>query len=241
MIYETRLQFQRKSIYNKLQGDIVIMFEAIIFDLDGTLLDTLEDIGSAANAALIGNGFPGHRLAEYRKFVGEGARRLIERALPAESTDVATVDVCLRDYLRGYGQVWNRTTRLYAGIDDMLSQLTERKIKLSILSNKTREFTQKCARHFLSRWKFEAIIGEGPETPAKPNPEGALRITELLRTKRNRILYAGDSGVDMRTAKAAGLFAIGVTWGFRPRDELLGEGADTLAEQPADIVNLIGQ
>lgn len=216
------------------------MFEAIIFDLDGTLLDTLEDISSAANAALIRNGFPGHRPEDYREFVGEGARKLVERALPSGVADTAIVDACLRDYLRGYGQVWNRMTRLYAGVDDMLDRLMMKEIRLSILSNKTQEFTQKCAEYFLSRWKFDVIMGESEGIPPKPDPKGAFKVAELLRTERKRILYAGDSGVDMKTARAADLFAVGVTWGFRPREELLRDGADALVEHPEEIVKLIG-
>ena len=258
MIYETQLQFQIKNHYIRNWGlpgcnctalhgkskamcreDIGMKYEAIVFDLDGTLLDTLEDIGSAANAVLAKNGFPVHATEEYREYVGEGARRLIERALPSVNHESAMIDKCVREYLEEYGRTWAATTRPYDGIDEMLSELSSRGLKLSILSNKTDEFTKKCVAHFFAQWEFDVVVGESEQIPPKPNPKGAFRVAELLRVDRNRILYAGDSGVDMKTAKSAKMFAIGVTWGFRPREELVTNGADVLVSHPMEIVTFV--
>lgn len=214
-------------------------YKAVIFDLDGTLLDTLEDIGTAVNRVLIRKGFPSHPINLYREFVGEGAQLMIMRALPAERCDADTVKTCLEEYLEEYGRSWNETTRPYEGIPDLLDTLVSRGIKLAVLSNKPEVFTMQCVNEFLSRWTFDMIIGENESIPRKPDPQGALAIVEHLHIRPEEFIYVGDSEVDMKTAKAAGMFAVGVPWGFRSREELQREGADILIEHPMEIVKLI--
>ncbi|HEX2966491.1 MAG TPA: HAD family hydrolase, partial [Syntrophorhabdaceae bacterium] len=198
----------------------------------------LDDIATAANNVLERNGFPRHPTEEYKNLVGEGARRLIVKALPDRFRNEDIIDKCLQDYLKEYGHTWTLTTRLYDGIDEMLNGLVLRKMKLSILSNKTDEFTQKCVERFLSRWKFDAVVGESRQIPPKPDSKGILLVSELLTVEKDRIIYLGDSGVDMKTAKAVGIFAVGASWGFRPREELEREGADRVIGYPEELLKL---
>ena len=214
-------------------------YKAVIFDLDGTLLDTLEDIGTAVNRVLVRKGFAQHPIHLYRQFVGEGARRMIMRALPEEHRDEITVQDCLEEYLVEYERCWNKTTRLYKGIPELLDRLVSRGIKPAVLSNKPVAFTRQCVSELLSSWRFDAVIGESEKMPRKPDPQGALSIAEQMNIDPKDILFVGDSGVDMKTAKAAGMFAVGALWGFRDRDELQQKGADVLAQHPMEILQLI--
>jgi phosphoglycolate phosphatase len=214
-------------------------YKAVIFDLDGTLLNTLEDIGTAANSVLAGKGFPSHPIDLYRDFVGEGAKRMITRALPVECRDEVTIRSCLAEYLVEYGRCWNAASRPYDGMLELLDALVSRGIKLAVLSNKTEAFTRQYVGKLLSRWTFDAVVGEKEGMARKPDPEGALMIAAHLGIDPGEILFVGDSAVDMQTAKAAGMFAVGALWGFRGREELEQNGADILAGHPMDIVGLI--
>ncbi len=214
-------------------------YKAVIFDLDGTLLNTLEDIGTAANRALDKKGFPSHPIDLYREFVGEGAKLMIARALPAEYRDEATIRSCLEEYLLEYRLFWNTMTKLYDGIAELLDILVSRGIKLSVLSNKAEGFTRQCVGEFLSRWTFDIVAGEKEGTARKPDPQEALIIAARLGADPGDILFVGDSGVDMQTAKAAGMFAVGALWGFRSREELEQNGADVLVNHPMEILRLI--
>ena len=214
-------------------------YRAVLLDLDGTLLDTLEDISNAANRVLATQGFPTHPLDIYRKLIGEGAARLITRVLPKEKRDADTVQTCLEAYLDDYGQNWNVKTKPYVGIPEMLDALVARGLKLAVLSNKPDEFTQKCVRELLPNWTFDAVIGTSDRIPSKPSPVGALEIAGRLSISPEGFLYLGDTGVDMRTAIAAQMFAVGVLWGFRDREELQREGARFLIERPLEILRLL--
>jgi phosphoglycolate phosphatase len=143
-------------------------FDAVLFDLDGTLLDTLRDIGQACNRALVERGYPPHPIEAYRYFVGDGARVLLSRALPEGHRDEATIDACLADYLAAYAGGWNVHTQPYAGISDMLDALIERGLKLAVLSNKPHPFTVQCVETFLARWTFHAVRGQTDAFPRKP-------------------------------------------------------------------------
>lgn len=214
-------------------------YKAVIFDLDGTLLNTLGDIGGAANSALAAKGFPSHPIDLYRDFVGEGARRMITYALPAECRDEATIQSCLAEYLVEYGRGWDVATRPYDGISELLDTLVSRGIRLAVLSNKPEVFTQQCVGKLLSRWTFDIVVGEKEGVPRKPDPEGALLIAAHLGIDPGEILFVGDSAVDMQTAKAAGMFAAGALWGFRSREELEQNGTDVLVNHPMEIARLI--
>ncbi len=214
-------------------------YRAVIFDLDGTLLDTLEDIGDAANRVLADRGFPTHPIPRYREFVGEGVVRLIKRALPESNQDSVTMQMCLEAYQKEYARNWNVKTRPYAGVPDLLDALVARGLKLAVLSNKPDIFTQQCVRELLPGWSFAVVIGASDAFPRKPNPASALEAARRLAVPPEGCLYVGDSGVDMQTARAARMFAVGVLWGFRDRQELQREGAQVLVREPHEVIDLL--
>jgi len=214
-------------------------FPAVIFDLDGTLLDTLADIADAMNAALEKMGFPGHATSAYRYLTGDGVRAMAERSLPAVGTDPATLESCIREFRSEYTHRWGAKTRPYQGVKELLSNLGRRGIKASVLSNKLDEFTRLAVRDFLPGFEFFPIIGAKPELPPKPDPAGALFIAGELRLPPGRIIYLGDTGVDMQTAVRAGMFPIGALWGFREEKELRENGAKAVIVSPGDLLGLI--
>jgi phosphoglycolate phosphatase len=216
-------------------------YQAVIFDLDGTLLDTLEDIGDAVNRVLAAQGFPVHPIDAYRFYLGDGVAKLITRALPEAKRDGETVRSCLEAYRDDYDRHWNLKTRLYDGISEMLDALTARGLKLAILSNKPHEFTERCVREFLSRWSFDVVFGGRDGAPLKPDPAGALEIARTLGIPPAGFVYLGDTAVDITTAIAAGMTPVGVLWGFRPAQELRESGAQILIEQPIEILGLLEQ
>ncbi len=214
-------------------------FDAVVFDLDGTLLDTLRDIGEACNRVLIKRGFPPHAIESYRYLVGDGARVLLWRALPEDHRDDATVDACLADYIAEYARSWNVHTQPYEGIGDLLDALVDRGLKLAVLSNKPHPFTVQCVDTFLARWKFDAVHGQTDAFPRKPDPASALDVAGHLGTTPDRMLYVGDTGTDMQTATRAGMVAAGVLWGFRGRAELETNGATEIIGRPLELLTLL--
>jgi len=217
-----------------------MQFKAILFDLDGTLLDTLDDLGNSVNRVLAEKGFPTHDLDRYRYFVGDGAMMLITRALPKEKRNNDTIQACVDEFKKDYSQNWKVKTRLYDGVAEMLDGLVTRNLKLAVLSNKPHKFTKQSVDGLMSNWKFEIVLGQRDAVPCKPSPEGALEIAEQLNTKPENVLYLGDSGVDMQTALAAGMFPAGVLWGFRSMKELQDAGAKALIERPLEVLSLLG-
>jgi phosphoglycolate phosphatase len=214
-------------------------YKAVLFDLDGTLLDTLEDISNAVNRVLEGKGFPTHKLNAYRNFVGDGSAMLINRALPKEKRTDDVIRTCLTAYLEDYGRNWNVKTKPYEGIPEMLDSLNDRGLKMAILSNKPHAFTKQCATELLSSWDFDAVIGQRNGTPPKPDPAGALEVAKRLDLSPVDFLYMGDSGVDMKTAVASGMFPVGVLWGFRSMGELKDNGSLALINRPSEILNFL--
>lgn len=211
---------------------------AIVFDLDGTLIDSLRDIAEAANAALSDLGFPIHPPDCYRQFVGDGVRVLFERALPASDREPTLVTECATGFARHYAQGWNRHTRLYPGIGEMLDLISRRGIRLAVLSNKPHPFTCQCVKHFLSAWNFEVVAGQKEGIPKKPDPAGAWAVAEQLGLDPALLAYVGDSSVDMQTARNAGLDPIGVSWGFRSREELWRHGARVVIDEPRQLLDV---
>ncbi|MDO9530189.1 MAG: HAD family hydrolase [Syntrophales bacterium] len=213
-------------------------FQAVIFDLDGTLLDTLEDIANSANSMLTGYGFPAHEVDAYRYFVGDGVTMLVSRVLPAEKRNDDTIAECIKVFREIYSRSWNVNTRMYAGIPELLDALTVKRVKMAILSNKPDDFTKLCVNELLPNWSFEMILGQRDGIPQKPDPRGAHEIAENLGISPERFLYLGDTGVDMKTAINAKMFPVGALWGFRPPDELRKHGAKALIEQPMELLTL---
>jgi len=214
-------------------------FKGIVFDLDGTLLDTLEDIGDAVNRTLDGQGFPVHETDAYRFFIGDGFLKLMTRALPEHERASETIDRCMEIFRSDYGQHWARKTRLYPGIADMLDGLIDRGLKLAVLSNKAHDLTRTVVAKLLPHWKFHAVLGQRSGIPPKPDPYGALEIARNLDLAPSDFLYLGDSAVDMKTAVAAGMFPVGACWGFRPAEELKESGSKVLIDKPMEIFDLL--
>lgn len=214
-------------------------FKSIIFDMDGTLLDTVADIGKAANRALARNDFPQHPMESYKHFVGEGARLLIERALPLENRTEDLITECLDVFFREYNNTWNNNTRLYPGIEELLNSLSKLPLTLSILSNKPDQFTKACAAEYLDSWQFFRIIGNSDAIPRKPDPTGANSIVSDLNLEAEECLFVGDTKIDMQTANAAGMISVGVLWGFRPREELVEAGAHHLIDDPKGLLDIL--
>lgn len=214
-------------------------FRACLFDLDGTLLDTLRDLGESMNLVLQRRGFPTHPVDAYRFLVGEGAVLLVERSFPETHRDPATVQSGLAEYRAVYERRWNVHTRPYDGIPEMLDALAARGLALGILSNKPHAMTRRCVEGYLARWRFACVLGQRDTVARKPDPAGALEAARLLDAAPDEVLYLGDTATDMDTARAAGMFAVGATWGFRPASELRAHGADALAAHPRDVLALL--
>jgi phosphoglycolate phosphatase len=214
-------------------------FRAAIFDLDGTLLNTLEDIAAAANRVLSDLGLPGHPIDDYRYFVGDGVPKLMSRVLPADRRQEETIAACVKAFRLDYGHNWNVRTRPYDGIPEMLDQLSSRGLKLAVLSNKPDDVTKLCVRDILPAWRFEVVRGWIEGGPRKPDPASAIEIALQLNLPREEILYVGDTAVDMRTAERAGMFGVGALWGFRTREELEENGARAVVERPEQVLDLV--
>ena len=214
-------------------------YKAILFDLDGTLLDTLEDLATAANRALGTLGLPAHPTDAYRVFVGDGLRTLAERILPGEQRSAAQVDALVAAFEREYSRTWNERTAPYAGVPEMLDRLTGDGYRMSVLSNKPDAFTRLCVEQLLPHWTFAPLYGQRPGVPKKPDPAAALAIAAELGLDPAEVLYLGDTATDMHTARAAGMVAVGVLWGFRTADELRAAGARHLITHPGELAPLL--
>lgn len=213
-------------------------FKAAIFDLDGTLVDSLNDIADSMNHVLSVHGFPLHPVSDYRFFVGEGMRVLVTRALPQGLSDQKLIDLCLSQMKEEYSRIWNHKTRVYDGILQLLKYLSDQGFVLTVLSNKPHEFTVKVINHYFGNSVFKEVVGAGI-FPPKPDPAAALSIARLCQISPSDFLYLGDSAVDMKTAKSAGMFACGCLWGFRGREELLDSGADLIVEEPKSVIRFL--
>ena len=209
---------------------------AIIFDLDGTLLDTIEDISDSMNHVLDMHDFPRHTIEEYKLFVGDGASNLVKRSVRSFDAAEEILAQLEQEFRVDYDKRQTTKTRPYDGIPELLSELVDRGIKIAVLSNKPHELTEKIIAHYFPDVIFNAVIGQRPGHPIKPDPAVALEILEIFGLRSNDVLYVGDTGTDMLTAKAADLTAVGALWGFRDKDELAENGADFFAKRPIDII-----
>lgn len=212
-------------------------FKAIIFDLDGTLLDSLEDLADGANVALKKLGFEAHPKEAYKTFVGDGVVNLLKRACPEGASD-EIIQKAVKLKKEYYQDNWANKSCLYEGVSELLTSLKEKGIVLTVLSNKPDHFTQEIMKHFFSNWSFDLIYGAREGVTIKPNPQGVFDIIAELKLKREECLYVGDTNTDMQTAKNAELYALGVTWGFREEQELLENGASRIAHHPKEILEL---
>lgn len=211
-------------------------FSAVVFDMDGTLLDTLADISHSLNSVLEEEGYPTHTVEACRVMVGFGMRELVRKALPESAHDEAITEPLLKKMQARYAEHWNDSSRPYDGIAELLDAIDRLGLKKAILSNKPDRFTRQCAEELLAPWNFDVVMGFREGIAPKPDPTGALMVAEELGVQPASILYVGDSDVDMKTATAAGMYPLGVTWGYRPGQELLATGAAKLVSTPEEII-----
>ena len=212
-----------------------MVYRTAVFDLDGTLVDSLQDLAETANAMLAASGYPQHPVDAYRYFVGDGMATLIRRIVPPSLTE-DQVGRCLADFSQAYAAGWQRNSCPYPGIHAMLSGLQNAGLKLAVLSNKPDAFTREFIRFFFPEQRFDAVFGQRSGVEKKPSPAGALEIAALLHDAPGECLYVGDTAVDMQTGRSAGMFTIGVLWGFRDRRELQEHHADMIVSDPMEIV-----
>ena len=196
-----------------------MIYKAVLFDLDGTLLDTLKDIADSVNIALDQLGFPQHEVEAYKYFVGDGREALAIRALPEDCRDTVNVDKLAASIEAEYSRRWAINTRAYEGVPDMLQTLKDLGIKMAILSNKPQASAEEMVAKYFSQWRFELTLGARSSIPMKPDPTAALHIARRLNIPPAEFLYLGDTDVDMKTASAAGMYPVGALWGFRTTDE----------------------
>ena len=210
-------------------------FKAIIFDLDGTLLDSLEDIADAMNIVLESAGFPTHPIDAYRYFIGDGMDVLVRRTLPEKERRPAVLKKCLAAMQTIYGRQWAAKTHPYPGTANLLNRCEAIGLKMGILSNKPDDATQVAVDHFLLPEIFGAIHGARPNIPKKPNPLGAELMAGQLGAEPEECIFLGDMPVDMQTAAAAGMYPVGALWGMRTARELSAGGAKMLAVTPVAL------
>ena len=215
------------------------MKSLIIFDLDGTLLDTVADLAASTNYALSLCGFPTHETAAYRFFVGNGINKLFERALPENSRTQEKILEIRQHFLKYYGAHNSELTVPYPGILELLNELQTSGIKLAVASNKYQEATKVLIKHFFPDIEFVAVFGQRDNIPVKPDPTIVYDILKIAKKEKSNVLYVGDSGVDMQTAQTAGVDACGVTWGFRPRSELEVFSPKHIVDKPTEIWKII--
>ena len=215
---------------------------AVLFDLDGTLLDTLNDLATSGNELLTSRGLPTHPVEAYKTFIGDGMLNLVRRIFPEESrpAEGEPIQRALEEYRVAYSRNWKNTSCLFPGIAGLLDELKQRGIPIGILSNKAHDFTLKCVGEFLSNWEWDIVLGHREGKEKKPNPEGAIEAAEILGLAPKDCFFVGDSDVDMRTAVNAGMHPIGVTWGFRSPGELGGAGAEKIVESADELLGVLG-
>ncbi len=211
--------------------------KGLIFDLDGTLLDTLRDLADAANKSLEYFGFPIHPRDAYRYFVGEGLRTLTQRVLPESAGDDDDIEKYMEKFTEIYSSNWNAHTSPYPGIPEMIQSLSDKGMKLAILSNKPHKFTKICVENFFPNHPFVFVFGKRDGVAGKPDPAGALEIAERMELSVGEILYVGDTKTDMLTGNSAGMKTIGVDWGFRDRKELADNKAWKIVSNPQEVVS----
>lgn len=212
-------------------------YDTIIFDLDGTLLNTLDDLADSVNSVLQTEGYPQRTKDEIKEFIGDGVKMLMERSLP-QGTKEQEILRCLELFREIYRQNMENQTKPYEGIPELLKDLRARGIKTGVVSNKHDEATKAMCRLFFED-DIEVAIGDNSQRKKKPAPDNVYEALNQLGAQKEKTLYVGDSHVDMRTAKNAGLKCVGVTWGYRSREVLISEGADYIVDEPKQLIEFI--
>ncbi|GAB1464982.1 HAD family hydrolase [Aliarcobacter cryaerophilus] len=213
------------------------MKKTVIFDLDGTLLDSIEDIASSMNKVLESLQLPTHKIEDYKRFVGGGVDILVENALNNQSKEIK--DEVIKRFKIEYDGKLHSKTLPYDGIYELLDELKKLDINLAVLSNKPHEFTVSYVNHFFKNYNFKEIHGQKKDVPKKPDPKAALDIVKFLNSSCENTYFIGDTKIDMQTAKNANMTAIGVLWGFRDEKELRDFGADFIVSNPLEILKIL--
>jgi phosphoglycolate phosphatase len=215
------------------------MKKLVILDLDGTLLNTISDLGTATNYALERMGYKTHPITSYNNMVGNGVTKLLERALPVDERTTKNVDA-MRVHFREYydAHLWDKTT-VYAGMRELLDELVSRGVNIAVASNKYQSAVDRLIEHFFGDLKWAAVYGQREGVPTKPDPSVVFEVLSDCPTAKEDVLYVGDSGVDMETARRACVESVGVTWGFRSRQELEAGYADHIIDNADYILSLL--
>ncbi|MCB5261652.1 MAG: HAD family hydrolase [Candidatus Cloacimonetes bacterium] len=223
-----------------------LLIKAVIFDLDGTLLDTMNDIAGAVNRGLKDLGYPQHPVEAFKSFVGNGQTELVKRALPEKQRNAKNIESMSKKFWDYYDLEWYLSTRPYPGVLYMIQLAVARKVKLAILSNKAHYFTKKMIRHFFrgamirhTKNPFGIYSGEQIDKPTKPDPTLALELAIKLKVAPENIAFMGDMPVDIETAKRAGMIAVGAAWGFSGREALIQAGADLIFDTPTEFATYL--
>ncbi|EZH75862.1 hypothetical protein ATO12_03470 [Aquimarina atlantica] len=213
-------------------------YDGIIFDLDGTLLNTLGIYTHIMNELMKKNNFPTHTLKNYREFIGNGTKNLIVQSIPTKDRDEKLIEDLLSEFRLMYENLYTQHSEVYVGILEILEELKSTGIKLALLSNKFHDLTCKCASHFFPNIKFDHIIGQS-DVHKKPDPKGILDISHSLKISLDRLVLIGDTEVDLVTAKNAGIDSIAITWGFRNEEKLMPLSPNYLVRSSNDLKQLL--
>jgi len=219
-------------IFNRMK------FKGIIFDLDGTLVNSLEDISDAMNIVLTGLEYPTHTYDTYQYFIGSGLRNLVSKALPASNNTEEQIETCFECMVNEYRKICTFKTKPYEGIIELLENLSSKNIKLAVFSNKADELTKKIATEIFPNY-FDSAVGLSTELLKKPNPFEAIEISKKWNLKPEEILFVGDSDIDMQTAINANMFPVGVSWGYRTEEELKASGAKLVINNPLELPEIL--
>jgi len=214
------------------------MKKLIVFDLDGTLINSLEDLADSANHVLIQHGFPTHPVDAYRYFVGDGVRKLIERILPAEERNDAQIEQCRQEFVAYYKIHMEDKTSVYEGITDLLKTLKARGLKIAVATNKVHVAVEPLMAKYFPGIQFDSLIGQREGIPVKPAPQIMYDILKETGCEPSEALHVGDTATDMQLAHNAGVTPVGVLWGYRPLEELQEAGAKHIIQHPADLLEI---
>jgi phosphoglycolate phosphatase len=215
------------------------MKKLYIFDLDGTLLDTVADLGNSCNHVFTEAGFPTHPIDAYYKFVGNGIAKLIERALPAEDATAENIEKLLPSFRAYYNLHMADDTKPYRGVCELLADLQQMGVLLAVASNKYQAATQKHVSHYFGDTEFVAVFGQREGVAIKPDPQIIFDVLEVAGVTPEDVIYVGDSNVDMQTGPRAGVDTVGVSWGFRPREELAAHNPMAIIDHPLQLLDLL--
>lgn len=213
-------------------------YKGIIFDLDGTLANTLDDIAGSMNRMLANCGYPLHEKESYKMLVGRGLDALVRQALPVEARQDEIIEKCLAEMMADYDRNCLVETHLYVGIRELLDELVKRGVPIAVFSNKAEPLTLRIVNALMGDIPFLKVTGARPGLPKKPDPSGALAIAGLMKVPCHELIYMGDSDVDMMTANRAGMYSVGVLWGFRSKEELQANGARALLKHPLELLEI---